>query len=228
MIDEATLEQRIADNCRAFATYTLTTHGAPPVRLYQLRKPGLARVQGVDIVITGGGTEDVAERILITGDLAPNRNDGSISVVGYGLDWFAGRCPVDYLCSRFLRKQWVPADARAALRERLVEEQEEVQDAGEAQEDASRAVKKVEKLTAALDEVGRYSGGVSDPTRSAEAFSELWVEVYGDTPESIGYGYDARDAALLIVIQDTFRHLYWEAVDVAERAARDPAVTLPA
>lgn len=45
------------------------------------------------------------EGIAIMGDMTPGR--AAVSTLGYGLDWFASELGWDYLCSKFLEKEWV-------------------------------------------------------------------------------------------------------------------------
>lgn len=56
------------------------------------------------------------EGITITGDLTPEAN-GSASVYGYDLDWFAGQSSEDYLCGKFLTIGWFPELAAVAIRD---------------------------------------------------------------------------------------------------------------
>ena len=200
-----------------FAPYTLTMLGAWPARLFQLRKPGEPRCGGVDIVVLGG--DGVEERILVTGDLCPSDN-GAISVVGYGLGWFAGRASGDYLCGVFVHKVWVPERARAALRDTLAEAQKDLSEheEGDAREPCSdarcatyktRLTERIAKLTEAVASFTEHPGSIDDPTRSASAFDDFWREVVNDDPEGTGYGYDPRNAALLTAIHETFARLYW-------------------
>jgi hypothetical protein len=196
--------QRMLDNYRKqFADYTMTEHGAEPARIFHLRKPGWGGMEGVDIVFLGSDTVD---RIVITGDLCPNDNQGCVSNVRYGLGWFARPQGGKYLCGRFLRETWVPECALAGLRDALAEQRrilaEDEPDANERRD--------VEKRIGALEEAIEAAalGDSDDPTRSAEAFSDWWCDTFNDGPEDTGYGYDPRDEALLVVIHETFVRLY--------------------
>lgn len=214
MSDADTREAHLARYRKNFADYTMVELGAWPVRLYQLRKPGHGGMEGVDVLVMGG---DVDERIVITGDLAPNDNQGCVSNIGYGVDWFAGRKSDDYLCGKFLRQVWVPEDARAAIKDRLAEEQRDAADEDLDADERETARERAEKLAEAVE----YAEEFNDPARSSEAFHELWEEVYDDTPEDLGFGYDPRSAALLVAIQETFARLYW-----AKREAETLTATL--
>ena len=69
-----------------------------PIKAYYLRRPGGGRMMSTLITFSPEG-------ISITGDLTPEQR-GTCSVLGYGLDWFAGLNGADYLCSKFLTKKW--------------------------------------------------------------------------------------------------------------------------
>jgi hypothetical protein len=196
-----------------FADYTMTKRGVEPAIVYQLRKPGYGGMEGVDVVLLGG--DGVAERIIVTGDLCPNDNQGCASNIGYGLGWFAGKSSGQYLCSKFLRTTWVPEVARAALRDRLAEEEKEADESG-SMCDRADAKTRAAKLAEAIENVEENGDSIDDPTRSAEAFYELWTDVYQDGPEDTGFDYDPRSAALLIAIQEAFARLYWAAREADE------------
>ena len=222
---ETTAADYLARYRASFADYTMVKHGAEPAIIYQLRKPGHGGMDGVDLILLGG--EHVGQRIVVTGDLSPNDNQGCQSNLGYGLDWFAGRCSDHYLCEKFFRKVWVPDLARAELRERLVEEQQEAaDDEGNNAKARAELRERVEKLEEAVEHVEEDGDSIDDPTRSAEAFHDLWVDVYHDGPEGMGYGYDPRSAALLVAIQETFSRLYWAAREVEKQDP--PAAQVPA
>lgn len=191
-----------------FADYTLTevtTEDAAPARYFKLRKPGHGNAEGVDLIFTGG--PDVAERIIITGDLSPNDNDGCLTGAGYGLRWFLGRTDYEHLCSKFMRKVWVPELALEWLQATLEDAKEELAtDDG----DVSGAVHLIEQLEEAIQGTG------SDPeqgvTRSGESFWDWYYSVFDDPPDDssrLAHGYPSREAALLCVIQGVFARLYW-------------------
>lgn len=200
--------QRLDEFRAQLADYTLTEMGAEPARIFLLRKPEGGAMEGVDIAFLGG--PGLGERIIITGDLCPLLH-GCVSNIGYGIGWFAGRKSDAYLCEKFLRKVWVPEQALAALKDRLAEEEREERELGDdpvrAQERIN-AMARIQKLTEAIEEIGGDPSDACAPTRSAEAFCDLWVDIYGDTPEDIGFGYAPRDAALLVAIQEAFARLY--------------------
>src|ERR1700744_5534707 len=82
------------------------------VKAFYLRRPGDGRMMSCLILFT-------VEGIVIMGDLTPCHN-GVISCLGYGLGWFADRKSEDYLCEKFLRKEFVPKLALESFREQIL------------------------------------------------------------------------------------------------------------
>lgn len=68
------------------------------IKAFYIKEPG-TRMGSSLILFTPEG-------IAIMGDLTPGR--GAMSVYGYGLSWFASELGEDYLCGKFLEKEWVP------------------------------------------------------------------------------------------------------------------------
>lgn len=217
---------------KQFSDYTLTELGAAPARVFLLRKPEWERMEGVDIVFLGSddGRGPLAQRIVITGDLCPARNDGCASPPGYTLGWLRGATSHDYLCSNFLRERWVPANALDVLKDARDEVVRELAEDGLSGRDEECAKVRLRKLREAIEEAGDEPENCGT-TRSAEAFCDLWIEVFGTSPEDEGVGYDPRDVALLVAIQEAFARLYEEhekkaatktklavAIDVAQAA----------
>jgi hypothetical protein len=198
---------------RNFADYTLTEEGLglPPVRVFRLRKPGHGSMEGVDLLFTcGTETARAAERIVVTGDLCPNDNQGCVSNTGNGLLWFAGTASDDYLCSKFLRKTWVPDIALDALRGLLDDARKDTEADAEVVDERAmeRAHRRLHAVEEAIAESEGEPDGESAITRSSEAFGEWEYEVFHDTSEAPGFGYEPREAALLCAIQKTFARLY--------------------
>jgi hypothetical protein len=77
------------------------------VTVYYLKKPGDGRMMSTMLIFSPEG-------IVLIGDLTPQMN-GSISSYGYGIDWFASRLSEDYLCEKFLHKQWQVALAKETM-----------------------------------------------------------------------------------------------------------------
>lgn len=139
-----------------------------------------------------------AEGIVIQGDLTPGQN-GVISVCGYCLAWFADRKSEDYLCEKFLRKEFVPELALRSFRERVLMYRRD----GSIPKDRARE---------AFDWIAS-SGGDGMP---AEEFFEAYWGCFRDSPDGCGYGYNPADAGWLCAIQQRFAALYAE---MKERAA---------
>jgi len=166
------------------------------------------------------------EQIIITGDLCPGAN-GVLSDFGYGLGWFRSRKSEEYLCEKFLRREWVPDAALRALKYAL--EQEE-QDAKNTQEPApiaaqpsewqtrldilcppyapAQARTRIEVLKEAIDDIGDELTSELSVARTSEAFYEFWIDVFGDSPEDQGFDYNPRDAGWLCAIQQRFAECY--------------------
>lgn len=200
-MSDRTLDQRIADSRAYFADYTMAVHRGSHTSAYLLRKPGHGGMEGVDILFT---SEPLNERIVITGDLCPNDNQGCISDLGHGLGWFARRQGTDSLCAKFLRTRYVPQIALERLVSMLTDEVRDSTDEMLDDEQRSIAAERVAKIQEAIDSVDHGD----DPTRSAEAFHEWWTDTFDNSDDIPGYGYDLRDAALLTVICETFGRLY--------------------
>lgn len=75
---------------------------AGEMKAFYLKKPGNGMMDSCLILFTPEG-------VVICGDRAPSRTGrGAITAFRYGLDWFASELYEDYLCSKFLDKEWVP------------------------------------------------------------------------------------------------------------------------
>lgn len=128
------------------------------------------------------------EGITITGDGAPGHN-GIVSAFGYSTQWFYSKLSPDYLCSKFLQKEW-----SAMVMARAIETSAEAN--SDNYNDKQRLV---ESLRAGC--IGR-----SDVLRALEDMNELdWWEG--------GFDYPEGDAKRLIEIQENFRQLF---NDIAE------------
>jgi hypothetical protein len=141
------------------------------------------------------------EGIVIQGDLTPCHN-GVISCGGYGLSWFAGRLSEDYLCEKFLRKEFVPELAERRFKEDLLRwRRERSKDSkyGVSKEEARSAWDAIEGMRDEMDPRGFY---------------DLYYDTFKDTPEC-GYGYNPGDAGWLCAIQQRFAALYAEMKECA-------------
>ena len=209
MTTPRTFETLHAQYLAQFASYTLTEigPGVPHVRVFHLRAPGGGAMEGVEILFTSAPTR---ERIVVVGDLSPNDNQGCVSNAGYGIRWFARRWSNDHLASKFLQKVWVPDLALAALQSLLDDARKDSEANAEVVHE--RATERAFKRLAAIEEAIAASEGEPDgeraTTRSAETFHEWYQDTFEDPPESTGFGYQPREAALLCAIQETFARLY--------------------
>ncbi len=152
------------------------------LRSYYLKNPSTRRMNSCLIVFT-------VEGIVIMGDWCPGNthaNDGVISCCGYGEGWFSGTLSGDYLCSKFLRKHWQPAQGYDALRRRIVEARRGDAITREVARDAFDSVFDEERETLS-------------PHRAYEIFSKAGLDDF-----DMGHGYDPHAAALLCAIQERF------------------------
>jgi hypothetical protein len=147
--------------------------------------------------------EPLAEQIIITGDLCPGAN-GILSNFGYGVRWFGRKQSEEYLCSKFLRREWVPERAKDTLYEALRETMDTDVESEGADEDANRRLDLIEDAIIASDD----PRGECAPTRTSEAFYEFWTNTFGDAPENEGMDYNPRDAGWLCAIQQRFAKCY--------------------
>lgn len=157
------------------------------LKAWYLRDPRreVGRINSVMILATREG-------IVITGDLCPGVN-GALNACGYDIEWFA-RCRTSdegYVCSKFLRRTFVPEIGAPELRRRIVEHR---RSAGIGKETARDA----------YDEAG-----------SALDFRELSAERAYDIAcradiefDSLGYDWDPVEAGWLCAIQQRFATLY--------------------
>lgn len=159
----------------------------PQLKAWYLRDPRreVGRINSVMILGTREG-------IVITGDLCPGVN-GALNACGYDVDWFAGKLSEDYLCSKFLRRTFVPEQGAAELRRRIVERRR----------DGSDYISKT---------VARET---FDAVSNAEKWHELSAErayaIATDADiefDSLGYGWDPVEAGWLCAIQQRFAALY--------------------
>jgi hypothetical protein len=146
--------------------------------------------------------EPLAEQIIITGDLCPGAN-GILSNFGYGVRWFGRKQSEEYLCSKFLRREWVPEAAVRALQYSL---QEEIDSSDRDDSDVRAA--RIETLGYAIDCIGDEPSGEQSVARNSEAFYEFWADTFGDSPEDQGMDYNPRDAGWLCAIQQRFAECY--------------------
>jgi hypothetical protein len=166
---------------KEMATHTLEVHvDTPLLKAWYLRPPNGGRMQSTYILET-------VEGIVIMGDWCPESNRGAISCYGYGMNWFSSKLGEDYLCSKFLRQEWVPAVGLEGLRYAFTERDDPTKYA-EALRDAERA----------------YEYGELTYERAHEIFTEAGLSDF----EDLGHDYNPRDAGILCAIQQRFAELY--------------------
>jgi len=145
------------------------------VKCYRLAKPG-TRAYSVQITFTPEG-------IAIQGDLIIS-GYGVCSTFGYGLDWFADRLNDDYLCEKFMQREFVAESAIDDLRYQL-----------EDMTDDEKAV--AEEL---IDALGSSNG---EEARDDYA-SFCWTR----DCEPSGCDYNIAARATLSAVQERFRELW--------------------
>jgi hypothetical protein len=196
------VEVQMAEN---FKKYILEPHADyERLKAFYLKEPKHGRMGSCLILFT-------VEGIVIMGDLTPCQN-GVISAYGYGLDWFAGQLSEDYLCSKFLTKEFVPELALQGFKERLLEKRRLSGVRCPSLDDRF-----IDKFTAR--EAWEYVEGMMQDGMGRDEYYRLYCETFNDSPEC-GYGYNRSDAAWLCAIQQRFSELYQAQVKI-EVAAVD-------
>lgn len=157
-------------------------------KIYDLREPGGGWMQSTRLVFLSNPPQ-----IIITGDLCPGIH-GILSNMKYGIEWFGSHKSPGYLCEKFLREEWVPEKCQKELRAYANE--------SERRKDRTK-----------LREIARdIDGWVSDsgPAVSQhQTYEELCDLDYSYVDDGIpGYGYNPREADLLVAIQKQFADLY--------------------
>jgi hypothetical protein len=156
------------------------------VSAWYLKRPGKTRMMATLITFTPEG-------IVLQGDLTPGQN-GNVSVGGYGIGWFSGDKSEDYLCEKFLTKEFVPELAIEYFKDQIFRWRREDPNGNFSKEQAREAWDDIVTLE-----------------RNQEVYShtfyELYSETFNDTPEC-GYGYNLGEAGWLCAIQQKFAELY--------------------
>ncbi len=152
------------------------------VRAWYLRRPSEGRMMSTLVLETPEG-------LVICGDLCP-RDRGVVSDLGYGAAWFAGQLSPDYLCSKFLRKEWVPEAAAEKLLDLIAEAVTEGDLSAEDAATHGAEVRNEHDLT---------------PDRAREIFENAGLREFTDYDWN---EYDPNDTRWLIAIQRRFAALY--------------------
>ncbi len=151
------------------------------VTAFYLKAPG-TRMMSTLLLFTPEG-------IVLQGDLTPERK-GSLSDLGYGPGWFAGKLSEGYLCEKFLEHKWVPERAAEELRD----------PDGQYLSDRSDNIRRDVLLIA--DSIGDGDLGVE---ALHEDLTVLGFDM-GDGPP--GITWDPSEAGWLCAIQQRFAELY--------------------
>ncbi|MGV3707582.1 MAG: hypothetical protein ACO1Q7_01995 [Gemmatimonas sp.] len=168
---------------RTLASHTLELHvDTPTLRAYYMREKPNSRMMSTYIIFSREG-------IVITGDFCPGRR-GVVSSLGYGLEWFAGQLSEDYLCSKFLEKEWVPTEGYDDLRREILRD---------------RRFDSISKKNAreAWDDLLLEDRESISADRAYEIFTDAGMQDF-----EIGHGYRPHDAEFLCAIQQRFAELY--------------------
>lgn len=166
--------------------HTLERDAASPtgrLEAYYLRPADGGRMESVYVVFTPEG-------IVVMGDWCPALN-GCISTSGYGVAWFTGRLSDDYLCEKFLRKEWVPEYGYDELKFVLLD---------------ARALLSITKEQArdAYDTLTSLHPSELSHAAAYEIFSDAGLCDF----ENLGWHYNPRNAAMLVAIQERFAARY--------------------
>ena len=181
---------------------------------YRLQIPGYGRMQSCMILFTPEG-------IVLCGDWCPNDNQGLCSNYGYGLPWFVKKLGEQYLCEKFLRKEYRPEYARDYVVHRIEEINFDIADGHRDEEDVKEKLDDLRSALAADD--GTSTEGEFFGTH--ESFSELMgkTEDWDALTDGVMMGYNPRDASLLCGLQQTFSKLYPALAESQQQQAKGMA-----
>jgi hypothetical protein len=171
------------------------------IQAFYLRRPGAGRAMSCLIVFTQEG-------IVILGDLTPCQN-GVISYMGYGIEWFRENLAERYLCEKFLHKEFRGEKAIRNFREMVALKRLESgrRSRGHVAEIEALRTKPSWYFTKE-DARDAWDWSSIDPEElSPQEFSERATEIYDDVFEGT-YSYNPGDAGWLCAIQQTFAELY--------------------
>lgn len=180
---------------------------------YRLQIPNMGRMQSCMILFTPEG-------IVLCGDWCPNDNQGLCSNYGYGLPWFIKKLGEQYLCEKFLRKEYRPEYARAYVEQRIEELKSDVA------EGLCRSRNSSENKIVVLAKALGADDGTSEEGEHFGTF-ERFVALMDETDDhdaltdGVMMGYNPRDAALLCGLQQTFAKLYPALVESRQQQARE-------
>jgi len=164
-------------------------------RAFYLKKPEGGRMMSTMLMFTPEG-------IVITGDIRPD--GGAWVAPGHDLGWFLGLQGSkhgEYLCSKFMHKEWQNEVAKRDIEGLLADAKAEMAEDPEDDFAKSRVEGWMEML-ATWDDLERNPEVPTE--RAMEIEQDAWD--YG-----IGMDYNLADAGWLCAIQERFATLYEEA-----------------
>ena len=194
------LEHELTEECNAGG-----------VRVFRMSRPA-TREFCVQLAFTREG-------IFLMGDLCLGRDQGGIGTRGgHGLAWFQKELSEDYLCGKFLTKQWQLRVAAEDVAGRLSDAEQELEE-GRRELCAEHGVGSVADLdTEAIDEADE----LSDCLREVEQWRAVADSMHDESTErclheaadkagivdfwdyGIGWDYPRADAGWLCAIQQRF------------------------
>jgi len=133
------------------------------------------------------------EGIALQGDVRYGDRTGATSDLGYGFNWFQSNLSEDYLCEKFLHREWVAKYAADSL-------QEEIDDP----EEYGLSDEMVAKLKPIIANLKEAAGMME---------ADLWTEFENidyECDEMPGYGFHPDKAMALCGVQQRFHQLYQE------------------
>lgn len=155
----------------------------------------------------------VARRLVLAGDAAcPSEGNGYVSAPGYGIDWFAGDLSLDYLCEKFLRKDFQPDYALSWLDDAITDATGELQayqdehDEDDYEHDENELDMRVQRFEEARDHLRGYA-----PDFSAADFHAVVTAADKELlSDGLPIAYATADAINLATLQRVFTRLYAE------------------
>lgn len=166
----------------------IKAHVPGVVTVYRLELPS-GRMESTDIIFCLG-------QIILTGDLCPEPGrtpTACCTAFGKDIGWFAGNLSEDYLCSKFLAKEYRADVAMEAFRDEIGEIRKQLSDEDCDPEDLHQRALDLDGALESLD--------FSDDRRVREWWSD---NVCTDSESLSDEHYNERDGGLLVAIQRRF------------------------
>jgi len=176
------------------------------ISAFRMRQPGMGRMQSCLIIFCEEG-------IVICGDYCPEQN-GVISNLGYGLEWFSTPKGEEYLCEKFLRTEFSPKACREAVVDRVKDIEESLRDHGSERLEKTLGVYKEALQEDDGESVEQMYFGTEDRFYNLVGKANDWDSMLGDGAR---HDYNPRSAEVLCAIQQRFVEEY--ARLVAEEAS---------